>query len=123
MKQSATLLLLFFVATHSYSQKTYSKKKIETLKNEVIQKVESKAKLAQVMNDMIFSFAELGFQEFETSNYITSVLEENGFEIQRDISGIPTAWVAKWGSGKPVIAIGSDIDCIPKASLNSGPKH
>ena len=120
MKNSVISLLLLFVATISYSQKGYSKKKIESLKNEAVRKVESNAKLAQVMNDMIFSFAELGFQEFETSNYITSVLEENGFEIQRDISGIPTAWVARWGSGKPVIAIGSDIDCIPKASQKPG---
>ncbi len=120
MKKSVVLFLLLFVVAIGYSQKPFSKKKIDALKNEAVQKVESKAKLAQVMNDKIFSFAELGFQEYETSNYITSVLEENGFEIQREISGIPTAWVAKWGSGKPVIAIGSDIDCIPKASQKPG---
>ncbi|MFQ5702910.1 MAG: amidohydrolase [Gemmatimonadales bacterium] len=82
--------------------------------------VDAMAKLTQVMVDKIFSFSELGFQEFETSRYITSVLKENGFQIEKGISGIPTAWIAKWGSGKPVIAFGSDIDGIPKANQKPG---
>jgi len=93
---------------------------LEKLKSEVIKKVDERAKLAQVMVDKIFSFSELGFQEVETSKYITDILKEHGFEIEYGISGVPTAWVAKWGSGKPVIAIGSDLDCIPKASQKPG---
>src|SRR5229473_1585472 len=61
-------------------------------------------------------FAELGFQEYETSKYLTDMLEHEGFKIERGIAGIPTAWMATWGSGKPVISLGSDIDCIPQAS-------
>ena len=72
------------------------------------------------MNDSIFSFGELAFQEFETSKYITDILEKNGFTVQRNVAGLPTGWVAKWGSGGPVIALGSDIDCIPKASQKPG---
>jgi aminobenzoyl-glutamate utilization protein B len=72
------------------------------------------------MNDSIFSFAELAFQEFETSKYITDVLEKNGFAIERGVAGLPTGWVARWGSGGPVIALGSDIDCLPKASQKPG---
>lgn len=90
------------------------------LKNEAVQHVENNAKLAQVMVDKIFSFAELGFQEVETSKYLTDMLQKNGFTIEYGISGVPTAWVARWGKGKPVIAIGSDLDCIPKASQKPG---
>src|SRR5437870_4234373 len=72
------------------------------------------------MNDQVFSFAELGFQEFETSKYLTGILRKNGFTIQENLAGIPTAWMASWGSGKPVIAMGSDIDCIPQASQKPG---
>jgi aminobenzoyl-glutamate utilization protein B len=72
------------------------------------------------MVDKVFSFAELGFHEVETSKYLTDILKENGFEIEYGISGVPTAWWAKWGSGKPVIALGSDLDCIPKASQKPG---
>jgi aminobenzoyl-glutamate utilization protein B len=89
-------------------------------KNEVINNVEKRAKDAQVMVDMVFSFSELGFHETETSAYLTKILEENGFVIERGIAGIPTAWIAKWGNGKPFIALGSDVDCIPKASQKPG---
>ncbi len=98
----------------------FSKDKIASLKEEVKEKVDAQKKMAQVMVDKVFSFAELGFQEIETSKYITAILEKNGFEIEYGISGIPTAWWAKWGSGKPVIAVGSDLDCIPKASQKPG---
>src|SRR5437667_7511722 len=72
------------------------------------------------MNDQVFSFGELGFQEFETSKYLTGILKKNGFTVQDNLAGIPTAWMASWGSGKPVIALGSDIDCIPQASQKPG---
>src|SRR5207244_3486668 len=76
--------------------------------------------MTQQMVDQVFSFAELGFQEFDTSNYLTGILEKNGFKLERGYAGIPTAWTATWGSGKPVNAIGSDIDDIPQASQKPG---
>src|SRR5581483_2500327 len=90
------------------------------LRSDLLGEVDGMKKQMQVMNDMIFSFAELGFQEFETSKYLTGILEKEGFTIERGIAGIPTAWMATWGSGKPVIALGSDIDCIPQASQKPG---
>jgi aminobenzoyl-glutamate utilization protein B len=89
-------------------------------KERVRQDVATMKKQTQVMVDMVFSFAELGFQEFETSRYLTGVLEREGFTIERGIAGMPTAWMATWGSGEPVIALGSDIDCIPQASQKPG---
>ena len=85
---------------------------VSNMKKMAIEKVEEQAKLIQEMVDMIYSFGELGFQEFETSKYLTEILEENGFKVTKGISGIPTAWMAEWGKGKPVIALGSDIDGI-----------
>ena len=93
---------------------------LETLRPVADQGAAERAKLVQVMVDSIFSFGELGFQEFETSRYITDILRENGFEIEEGIAGIPSAWMARWGSGSPVIALGSDIDGIPKASQKPG---
>src|SRR5690349_16662033 len=72
------------------------------------------------MVDQIFSFAELGFQETETSRYLIDLLKKNGFTVREGVAGIPTAWVATWGSGKPVISLGSDIDDIPQASQKPG---
>ncbi len=89
-------------------------------KAQAVADVAAMSKQAQVMVDMVFSFAELGFQEVETSKYLTGILEKEGFKVERGVAGIPTAWVATYGSGKPVIALGSDVDCIPQASQKPG---
>jgi aminobenzoyl-glutamate utilization protein B len=76
--------------------------------------------LGQQMNDMVFSFGELGFQEFETQKYLGKMLRDNGFTVEEGVAGIPSAWVARWGSGHPIVAMGSDVDCIPQASQKPG---
>ncbi|MEZ0168199.1 amidohydrolase [Microvirga sp. TS319] len=108
------------VLAQSADQSAVIAERIAELKKRAIEGVDARAKLAQEMNDSIFSFGELAFQEFETSKYITAILEKNGFTIERNVAGLPTGWVAKWGSGGPVIALGSDIDCLPKASQKPG---
>jgi aminobenzoyl-glutamate utilization protein B len=118
------LAALLLSASHPLAQDTTTSKhdiaRIEKFKAVVVDGVETRRKLAQVMNDTVFSFGELAYQEFETSKYLTGVLEKNGFAVERGIAGIPTAWVARWGFGRPVIALGSDIDCLPKASQKPG---
>jgi len=96
------------------------------LKGRVVADVDARAKLAQVITDSVFSFSELGFHEDETSRYLTDLLEKNGFTVKRGVAGLPTGWVATWthGTSGPVIALGSDIDGIPKASQKPGvPYH
>lgn len=90
------------------------------LKEHAFQMVEARRTFTQVMTDSIFSFSELGFQEFETSKYITGLLEKEGFRITRGVAGMPTAFVAEWGSGKPVIGFMSDIDGLPETSQKPG---
>src|SRR5579864_3440779 len=85
------------------------------LKQQAIQEVDKRQTFTQQMVDQIYSYSELGFQEVETSRYVTGILEKNGFSVERGSAGIPTAWVASYGSGKPVIALITDIDCIPRA--------
>ena len=90
------------------------------LKTEALALVEGRAKQVQEIVDMLFSFQELGFQEFESTKYLTGILEKEGFKIERGVAGIPTAWVARWGSGKPEVALGSDVDGIPQAGQKPG---
>ena len=94
--------------------------RLEALKQEAAADVESRAQFSQQMVDQIFSYGELGFQEFETHRYLIDILKQNGFAVQEGIAGVPTAFMATWGSGKPVIALGSDIDGIPQASQKPG---
>lgn len=116
-----TLALAGGICLSAFPQKKYTPKQIEALKAEAAQIVQANHKQSQVMVDKIFSFAELGFQEIESSKYLTGILEKNGFIIERGVSGIPTAWFATWSNGEgPVIALGSDVDNIPKASQYPG---
>jgi aminobenzoyl-glutamate utilization protein B len=107
-------------AADSIKYKYASTPRLDALKAEAAKEVDARAKLIQEMVDMVFSFGELGMQEVETSKYLTGILEQNGFKVERNVAGIPTAFVARWGSGKPVISLGSDIDGIPKAWNNPG---
>jgi len=93
---------------------------LSAMKKEAIAGVDSRAKMVQVMVDTVFSYSELGYQETRSSKYLSDILEKNGFKVERDIAGIPTAFMATWGEGKPVIALGSDVDCIPQASQKPG---
>ena len=97
-----------------------STERLTAMRSDLTGHVEGMKKRTQVMVDSVFSFAELGFQEVETSRYLTGILEKEGFTIERGAAGMPTAWIASWGSGKPVISLGSDIDCIPQASQKPG---
>ncbi len=94
--------------------------RVEKMKQDALASVDDMATFTQQMVDSIYSFGELGFQEFETSRYLVDILEKNGFTVEKGISGVPTAFMATWGSGKPVIALGSDIDDIPQASQTPG---
>ena len=114
-------ITVFLLATAScLAQPKISADKIAGMKADINGQIDGMKKQAQVMTDTVFSFGELGFQETETSKYLTGILEKEGFKIQRGVAGIPTAFTATWGSGKPVIALGSDIDDIPQASQKPG---
>lgn len=94
--------------------------KLQAMKKEAVRLIDSMSTFTQQMVDQVFSFGEPGFQEEETSKYLTGILEKNGFKVTRGVAGIPTAWTATWGSGKPVISLGSDIDDIPQANQKPG---
>ena len=96
--------------------------RLENLKSEAEQMIRDRAKLAQEIVDHLFSFGELGMQEFETQRYLTGLLEEEGFDIELGVAGMPSAWTATWsnGSGEPVIALGSDVDGIPQSNQKPG---
>jgi aminobenzoyl-glutamate utilization protein B len=102
------------------AQTAVSPEKEASMKADLAGQIDGMKKQAQVMVDSVFSFGELGFHEVETSKYLTGVLENAGFKVERGYAGIPTAWVASWGEGKPVISLGSDIDDIPQASQKPG---
>src|SRR5437763_1271912 len=112
--------LPLFLAACGLAQTQATPEKEAAMKADLAGQIDAMKKQAQVMVDTVFSFGELGFQEYETSKYLTGMLQDAGFKIERGVAGIPTAWLATWGSGKPVISLGSDIDDIPQASQKPG---
>ena len=74
------------------------------LKQQAVPETDKLQTFTQRMVDQIFSFSELGFQEYETSRYLTEVIEKNNFKVERGIAGIPTAWTATQNATATVTA-------------------
>ncbi len=68
------------------------------------------------ISDRIWSYAELGFQEFKSAKLLADTLEEAGFRVERGVAGMPTCFVATWGEGKPVIGFLGEYDALPGLS-------
>ena len=107
-------------AASSVSEPAASDPRVDRLKKEVAAAVDARRDLVQQMVDSLFSFSELGFEEVETQRYVTAILAREGFTVRRGYAGVPTAWVATWGSGSPVIALGTDIDGLPTTNQTPG---
>lgn len=68
------------------------------------------------ISDAIWSYAELGMQEFKSSALLLKTLKDEGFVVEEGLAGMPTCFVATWGSGKPVIGILGEFDALPMIS-------
>lgn len=87
---------------------------IAELKTSVIKEVEAQHDQLCDLSLKIHSTPELGFQEVKASSWLTQYLEKRGFSIKRGICGLPTAFSGSYGQGKPVIALLSEYDALPK---------
>ena len=68
------------------------------------------------ISDSIWKHAELGLQEFTSSKLLADTLEAAGFTVERGLAGMPTCFVATYGSGKPVIGLLGEFDALPMIS-------
>lgn len=68
------------------------------------------------VSDKVWEYAELGLMEFKSSELLAKTLEEYGFTVERGIADMPTAFVATYGSGSPIIAINGEYDALPGLS-------
>jgi aminobenzoyl-glutamate utilization protein B len=110
-----TVLMFILMAAPSLQAKKTSKEKkmvLDWLSQEsVVEKFGG-------ISDSIWSYAELGMQEFKSSNLLADTLEEAGFTVERGAAGMPTCFVATYGEGKPVIGILGEFDALPMLSQN-----
>ena len=69
----------------------------------------------------IWSLAEMGYLENESSKLLQDTLVEAGFDVNNGIAGIPTAFVAEYNNGGPIIGILAEFDALPGLSQNNTP--
>ena len=73
------------------------------------------------ISDKIWEYAELGLMEFKSSKLLADELEKHGFKVERGVADMPTAFVATWGEGRPVIGIMGEYDALPGLSQKKVP--
>ncbi len=88
----------------------------QSSKAEVLKKLDSKSSNYQEIAQNIWDFAEMGYQEEKSSALLQKTLEKEKFAIKKGVAGIPTAFIAEYGSGSPVIAIFGEYDALPGLS-------
>ncbi len=85
-------------------------------KDLVLESIESRKDRFIEISDTIWNYAELGLREFKSSKLLANELLANGFDVKMGVAGMPTAFVATWGRGKPVIGIMGEYDALPGLS-------
>ena len=94
-----------------------------TLKQIAVAAVERQGADLIRLSDEIWGFAEVGLQETRSAEVLASYAQRQGFNVQRGVAGMPTAFVASYGSGKPVIAILGEFDALPGISQKAVPSR
>ena len=110
MKFVISAVVLALVTTSAFGQSAAK------LKSEAFVLIDSNADRMGRLSDAIFSYSEIGFQEVKTIALVKKTLESAGFAVQTGVAGMPTAYMAKYGSGSPVLGLMSDFDGVPTAS-------
>ncbi|MBL4604313.1 MAG: amidohydrolase [Flavobacteriaceae bacterium] len=116
MRRTLLTLLILFVSVNSYAQKGLSKNKKALLAS-----VEKHKKELIRISDNIWNLAETAFEETKSSEILASYAEQQGFSIERGVAGMPTAFVATYGSGSPVISVLGEFDALPGISQKAQP--
>ncbi len=109
------VLVAFFIGMNSSVFAAAKKQKEKTFALEWLGQTETIEKFGKI-SDAIWSYAELGMQEFKSSKLLSDTLEEAGFTVERGLAGMPTCFVASYGTGTPVIGILGEFDALPMLS-------
>ncbi|MDH5598897.1 MAG: amidohydrolase, partial [Cyclobacteriaceae bacterium] len=112
MKKITALSILLFFIQWSYAQKGADK---------AINGIEKQQAEYADIAMKIWNLAEVGYQEVESSKLLKENLKAEGFTIEENVAGIPTAFIASYGTGKPVIGILGEFDALPGISQKAVP--
>lgn len=115
---SFAILLLFGITHFTFAP---TKPFIQELKEEVERIADQKSKLLIEVSDVIWEYAEIALLEYKSSKLLVETLEKEGFNVKAGVAGMPTAFVATYGSGKPILGILAEYDALPGLSQDNTP--
>lgn len=95
----------------------------QTAKQQIAASIDAKLDAYRNVANQIWGFAEVGYQEKQSSALLQSELTKAGFRVQSAVADMPTAFVAEYGSGKPVIGILAEFDALPGLAQNAAPER
>src|SRR5688500_14974456 len=115
MKQLLVLVTLTLVAAQPNAQ--------SDPKSTALSWLDSNASTLSKVNRNIWGWAETGLEEVKSSKELQDLLSANGFTVEAGVAGMPTAFVATYGSGQPVIGILAEYDALPGLSQDASPER
>jgi aminobenzoyl-glutamate utilization protein B len=117
---SITVIICFIAATNVHAQKKSSP--ASSLKTQAAADLQSQYDAYKSKALQIWSFAEVGYKEYKSTALLQQTLKDNGFTVEAGVAEMPTAFVATYGSGKPVIGILAEFDALPGLSQDTLPE-
>lgn len=93
------------------------------LQKELVKQLDALQPELVAANQDIWNFAELGLEEHRSAARLTGLLKKGGFKVREGVSNMPTAFVAEYGSGKPIIGILAEYDALPELSQQAAGKR
>ena len=92
------------------------------MKKATLQQLDARLPEYQSIAQRIWEFAEVGYKETKSSNLLQEILRKEGFRVEAGVAGMPTAFIASYGSGSPVIALLAEYDALPGLSQQGIPE-
>ncbi|MEO6135023.1 MAG: amidohydrolase [Ginsengibacter sp.] len=119
MKLIYLCILSLITGYNCLAQNTTPAKTVDAFKNEAAKNIQSGYDQYKKIALNIWDYAEVGFKETKSSLLLQNTLKDNGFNVEAGVAGMPTAFVATFGTGKPIIGILAEFDALPGLSQDS----
>src|SRR5215207_8794496 len=110
-----SLAISCFISTIAFGQ-------LPAAKQALAKSIEAKDVELIKLSDQIWEFAETALAETKSAKVLADYAEQKGMKVERGVAGMPTAFVASYGSGKPVIGILGEFDALPGLSQKAQPQ-
>ncbi len=114
------LTVCVFLVSNLLAQK---KPAVDLLKEKAMADLQNEYGKYRSIAYAIWDFAEPGYKETQSTSLLQKTLSDNGFSIEAGVAGLPTAFVASYGTGKPVIGILAEFDALPGLSQDTFPER